>query len=236
VSEVIWHDLECHGYAADLELWHELATAQGGPVLDVGAGTGRVALDLAAAGHDVTALDADRELLAALEERAQARNLEVATLHADAQDFVLDRRFGLVLVPMQTIQLLADRSSFLRAAHAPLAPGGLLAAAIADDLEPFDGDEELLPEPDVGVHEGWQYFSQPVAVHVLDGAARIERVRSTIAPDGTTTRRAEAIELASLDVATLEREAAAAGLTPQPPRRVPATTDHVGSAVVLARA
>ena len=55
----VWHDVECGGYAADLPLWRELAAREAGPVLDVGAGTGRVALDLARAGHDVTALDRD---------------------------------------------------------------------------------------------------------------------------------------------------------------------------------
>ena len=54
---VAWHDTECGSYDADLPLWRELAGA--GPVLDVGAGTGRVALDLAARGASVTALDVE---------------------------------------------------------------------------------------------------------------------------------------------------------------------------------
>ena len=43
-AHVVWHDVECGGYDADLTLWQELAREAGGPVLDVGAGTGRVAL------------------------------------------------------------------------------------------------------------------------------------------------------------------------------------------------
>ena len=39
---VIWHDLECGAYAEDLPLWRALAAEHGDPVLDVGAGTGRV--------------------------------------------------------------------------------------------------------------------------------------------------------------------------------------------------
>ena len=70
---VIWHDLECGAYAEDLPLWRALAAEHGDPVLDVGAGTGRVALDLARAGHRVTALDRDPELLEALARRAKRR-------------------------------------------------------------------------------------------------------------------------------------------------------------------
>ena len=57
MSAAIWHDIECGAYTADLPLWEELAA--GGTVLDVGAGTGRVALRLARAGCAVTALDRD---------------------------------------------------------------------------------------------------------------------------------------------------------------------------------
>src|SRR5439155_743 len=64
VSGVIWHDVECGAYVADLPLWRELAAACEGPILDVGAGTGRVTLDLARHGHDVVALDRDADDLA----------------------------------------------------------------------------------------------------------------------------------------------------------------------------
>jgi SAM-dependent methyltransferase len=38
---VIWHEVECGGYADDLDLWAELAERHGGAVLDLGCGTGR---------------------------------------------------------------------------------------------------------------------------------------------------------------------------------------------------
>jgi 2-polyprenyl-3-methyl-5-hydroxy-6-metoxy-1,4-benzoquinol methylase len=56
---VMWHDVECGTYTADLPLWRRLARETGGRVLDIGAGTGRVALDLTRAGARVTALDLD---------------------------------------------------------------------------------------------------------------------------------------------------------------------------------
>src|SRR6185312_2049279 len=102
---VVWHDLECGGYRVDLPAWLELAERARGPVLDVGAGTGRVSLALARAGHAVTAVDRDRALLDALDQRAAG--LEIETFCADARTFDLPiREFALCVMPMQTIQLL----------------------------------------------------------------------------------------------------------------------------------
>jgi SAM-dependent methyltransferase len=233
---VVWHDVECGRYVADLPLWRALAAAEGGPVLDVGAGTGRVALELARAGHDVTALDLEPELLAALDERARAQGIAVATAAGDACALSLGRSFALILVPMQTIQLLPDRAAFLAAAREHLEPGGLLAIAISAELEAFSDSEGELPDADEGRVDAWRFASQPTAVRALASVTRIERVRRTFAPDGTVTEEPDTVELAHLDVDVLEAEARAAGLTPLPARDVPATDEHVGSEVVLLRA
>src|ERR1044072_4002821 len=113
--EAIWHDLECGGYREDLPLWRALAGEARGPALDVGAGTGRVTLDLAARGVPVVALDADAALLDALRHRAKGLHVESGV--ADDRRFPLGRRFALVIVPMQTLQLLGGargRAAFLR--------------------------------------------------------------------------------------------------------------------------
>jgi SAM-dependent methyltransferase len=233
---VVWHDLECGGYGADLALWRELAADADGAVLDLGAGTGRVALDLVRRGHDVLALDRDAELLAALETRARADGLEVATLCADARAFDAGRRFALCLVPMQTIQLLGGpdgRSRCLDCVRAHLEPGGRVAAALSDALEGFGGDVISLPLPDMGEHDGWVYSSQPVALHRENGATVIERNRQRVAPDGARTEATDLVRLDDLDAGQLEREAQAHGLRALPRRRIPATEEHVGSEVVL---
>jgi SAM-dependent methyltransferase len=236
LDATIWHDVECGHYTADLGLWRELAAAEAGPVLDVGAGTGRVALDLAGAGHDVWALDRDAALLAVLSERAAARGLAVRTVAADAREFGLERSFGVILVPMQTVQLLPSRGEFLAAARRHLAPGGLLAVAISSRLEPFTAGDGPLPHPDIAEVDGWRFESQPVAVRIGPGADRIERVRRTLPPGGGAVDEVDdVISLAHIDVARLEEEGRAAGLAPEPARRIAPTAEHVGSEVVLLR-
>jgi SAM-dependent methyltransferase len=229
----MWHEVECGRYSADLALWDELARAAPDGVLDVGAGTGRVALPLARAGHAVTALDLDPALLAVLTERAE--DVYVPTLAADAQDFALDAPVGLVIVPMQTLQLLSDRAAFFACARRALVPGGRLAAAIATDLEAFEAAEHL-PLPDVGRVEGWTFVSQPVAIRVEPGRYRIERIREIVAPDGERERSDDVIELAHISAAQLAEEAAAHGLEAEDLRRIPETDEHVGAEVVVFRA
>ena len=236
-AHVVWHDLECGGYAADLALWLELARSAGGPVLDVGAGTGRVAIALARAGHAVTALDCDGELLDVLADRAAGAGVEVQTVVADASRFDVGRRFALVAVPMQTLQLLPgaeQRAGFFASAARALVPGGLVAAAIADELEAFDGSAPL-PDPDTREAAGLRYISQPVAVRPVGASTAIERVREIVGPGGARSSEDDVVLLASVDAAGLAEEAARFGLRGEPPRPVAATEDHVGSTVVMLR-
>jgi len=233
-EHVMWHDVECGRYDADLALWLALAEAAEGPVLDVGAGTGRVALRLAAAGYEVTALDNDAELLAALAERADAAGVEIETMVADAADFELPPRFELIAVPMQTLQLLDERAGFFASASGALAPGGLVAVAIADALDAFD-ETAPLPLPDTGEEDGRQFVSQPVAVRELPGTVRIERIRQIVAPDGTRTSTDDVIELHSVSAESLAEEAERHGLRAETPLEIPPTDEHVGSTVVMLR-
>lgn len=80
----------------------------------------------------MVALDNSAPLVEAL--ACRASELPVVTVVADARDFSLDRPVSLIVVPMQTLQLLggsAGRVAFLSAALEQLEPGGLVAAALA---------------------------------------------------------------------------------------------------------
>jgi len=237
-EHVVWHDVECGRYDADLALWRELAGAARGPILDVGAGTGRVALDLVRRGHEVVALDIDAALLGELEQRARADGLSVRTVVADAADFALDERdFALVMAPMQTVQLLdpADRLGFLRCARDHVAPRGLVAIALVDALETFDDEHVLLPLPDQLVVDGTLYSSQPVALRDHGDTVTIERIRQVVTAGGRRSASDDVLHLHRVAIQEVEAEGRDAGLQPLPGRIIGATEEHVGTSVVMLR-
>ncbi len=235
ISEAaIWHDLECGSYEADLDCWRTLAADYGGPILDVGAGTGRIALMLADLGHQVTALDLDQSLLTALSERAPGGEIE--TICADARDFELERQFALIIVPMLTVQLFggaAGRARFFAAASAHLEAGGCVALAIADLLDDEDGAASgESTAPDSCTAAGISYSTRAVALNRRDGQVGIERRRELESPDGRKEVKAATDWIDTLTAEQLEAEAMAAGLTVAPQRLIPATDEYIGSAVI----
>jgi SAM-dependent methyltransferase len=236
-AAVIWHDVECAAYDVDLPLWRELAEQAGGGVLDIGCGTGRVALDLAQRGHDVSAIDSDPELVHELNSRARRRGVRVRASAADARSFALGKRFGLAIAPMQVVQLLggtAGRTAALACIHRHLAPGGIFAAALADPFHgvPDDG-AGLPPLPDIREDDGWVFASTPVAVRRESGSAAIDRHRQSVSPSGDISEWVATITLDLVSASELEAEARAAGFTVGERRWIDETPEWTGSTVVI---
>jgi SAM-dependent methyltransferase len=144
------YDLDLADERADLDLWLALAARTGGPVLELMAGSGRVAVPLAAAGYEVTAVDRDPAMLARAGAAAAggkaARRLTLVEADVDGLRLPGAGSFRLAFVALGSILLLPDRGSQRRAWEtlaARLAPGGVAAvdAWIPDgaDLAGFDG-------------------------------------------------------------------------------------------------
>jgi SAM-dependent methyltransferase len=109
--------LEHAHYDEDLPFWQALAADTAGPVLDLGAAVGRVAIPLARTGHEVWALDGSGGMLRELERRLEAEPADVATrircVNGDLRDFTLSRSFPLAIMPMNTLQALLSREDQL---------------------------------------------------------------------------------------------------------------------------
>ena len=119
---------------ADAHFYVDLARETGGPVLEIGCGTGRVLLPTARAGIEIHGLDNSRPMLDVLRENAAREGADVQnriTLHTgDMRDFSLGRNFSLVTIPFRPMQHMfnvADQVSALKSAAAHVAKGGILA-------------------------------------------------------------------------------------------------------------
>ena len=213
-------------------------------MLDLGAGTGRVALDLAAAGHDVTALDSDAELLDELARRApRARPRGRCRRRRRPQRSALGARFALVLAPMQFVQLLGGAAGPRRPARRRRAPprarAARFAAALADLVR--GRRRPRTPRrrcPDVRESDGWVYSSLPLDVRA---GARRRRGRPA-APDRVARGRARprSCHTQLLDSLTPERargrgRAATACAPSSAARGARDRRDYVGSTVVCWR-
>jgi SAM-dependent methyltransferase len=234
---VIWHDVECGAYAADLPLWEGLADQTSGPILELGCGTGRVALHLARRGHEVTGLDSDRALVAAFNDRAGVEELSARAEQGDARNISLRQRFGLVIAPMVFIHLLegpAARESCLRSVASHLHRDGMAAFAL------FEGDATGTPAspplPDVSEQDGWIYSSLPLEILAEDNSLLVERLRQTVSPAGTLRDEVSSVRLNVLAADDFETEAKACDLRAVGRRRIAATERYLESTVVLLEA
>jgi len=115
----------------DLPMYRDFALAAGGPILELGCGTGRVLIPLALDGHRVTGLDLSAAMLAVVQAKAEAAHLgdRVTLVQGDMRDFDLPTRFALAFIPINTFMHCYDggeQLACLRCIGRHLQPGGRL--------------------------------------------------------------------------------------------------------------
>jgi SAM-dependent methyltransferase len=113
---------------AEVDFYASMAGEAGASsVLELGCGTGRLLLPLAAAGYAVTGIDIAHPMLRIAEEKAARAGLVATLVHGDVRSFKLDARFGLIAFPHNSIGHLhtfADLRACLRRVHEHLRDDG----------------------------------------------------------------------------------------------------------------
>jgi SAM-dependent methyltransferase len=206
------YDLLHDGYRDDLPFYRGLAEDFGGPVLELGAGSGRVTVALALAGFEVLAVEPS----AAMRARGAARAIDagvadrIVWVDADARRLALGRRVPLVIAPFHMLMhlpTLDDQDAALAAAYAHVATGGAFATDVY--VPRFGPDGVVRVEPAWAGVDGdlatWQVVD-PVAQTVTT-EHRLDRVDA----DGTVRRRSATLRQRYFHRFELERALRAAG-------------------------
>lgn len=125
------YDLEHDVFDDDIDLYLGMLNTVEGPVLEMGAGTGRLLIPIAEAGHPITGLDSSSEMLA----RARARvatnpKIRNVTLHQGDMRDAVDAPggpFGLAIFSLNALMHLetpGDQRAALESSRLSLRPGG----------------------------------------------------------------------------------------------------------------
>jgi len=218
--------LERIGILGDVGWYKELAARAGGPVLEVGAGTGRLTIPLARLGLEVWAVDVSAGMLARLcaklEREEPAVRARVHVVHADAAALDLpERRFALALLPFNTLMLIPDpedERATLAAIAAHSAPGAVLALDVMNPLSlPLESERSPAPsEPRTAPDTGNRYVR--MAMNTGLDAQRRQRVcgwYDELLPDGTVQSTDFAFRWRMIDREELEAMLAGAGFAMQ---------------------
>jgi SAM-dependent methyltransferase len=175
----------------DVEFYVAEARRAAPPVVELGVGTGRVAVPIAAEGIRVIGVDSSEGMLAICRERAElagvADRLELRL--GDLRQPPVDERVELVICPFRSFLHLeneADRSTALSAVLALLVPGGRLVfdvfAPARDDIEQTHG-RWLEREPGIYERALWDEEQRRLVLSVRGEDAETTMSLAWVSPD-----------------------------------------------------
>ena len=130
------YDFSYDDFTEDIEFYENVARAIDGPLLELGVGSGRVAIPLAQAGYEVAGIDSSPSML---DQARQSLNSlgkiegSLELIEGDMTAFELERRFGMVFVAANTFQHLLTTEQQLacvRCAVKCLLPDGIFSMSV----------------------------------------------------------------------------------------------------------
>jgi ubiquinone/menaquinone biosynthesis C-methylase UbiE len=128
----------------DVPFWRTVAAGAGGTTLELGCGTGRIAMPLGRAGVSLVGIDRSDAMLARARRRVNRARLNgrVSIVRGDIRALPFPAStFSLVIAPYGVLQSLLrerDLSATLRAVHRVLRPGGTFGVELVADLPSWD--------------------------------------------------------------------------------------------------
>jgi SAM-dependent methyltransferase len=158
----------------DISFYVDEALAAGGPIVELGVGTGRIAIPIAMAGVDVIGVDSSAEMLTVCRQRAEEAGVGslVNLRHGDLRRPPVDERVALVTCPFRAYLHLRDdeeRLDALVAARNMLRPGGRLVFDVftpsREDIEATHG-RWIDREPGIDERANWDLEAQTLTLSV----------------------------------------------------------------------
>jgi SAM-dependent methyltransferase len=125
-EEGLHYDLLMRG-PNDLPLYQRQVAKYGTPVLELGCGSGRLSIPLAAAGVDIMGIDVAASMLAVARNKAERHGVAMHFVQADCRSFSLERQFRLIFFANNSLSHLLQRAEVEACLHCVrqhLAPGG----------------------------------------------------------------------------------------------------------------
>jgi SAM-dependent methyltransferase len=192
----------------DVGFFVDAARESGGPVLEVGCGTGRVLIPTARAGIEITGLDLSPAMLEVcrqkLKDEPEEVRARVRLVQGDMRQFELGKPFRLVTLPFRPFQHLTtvgDQLACLGCIRRALAEGGKLILDIfnpsIESLARTNFGEELSEEPEFSMPDGRKVIRRH-KVASRDAANQInyvELIHYVTHPDGRQERLVQAFPM-----------------------------------------
>jgi len=122
-------------HSDDIPFWLEIITHHGGPILELGCGTGRVTIPIAKAGNLIYGMDNSSDMLAFLRKNITSDlSNNIILFLSDFTNFHLAMKFGSILLPCNTLSTLTEqaRRSLTYCVSHHLQPDGIFAASLAN--------------------------------------------------------------------------------------------------------